>query len=232
MDRAGTVQIEGTQVLGGGIALVAGEAVGGIDPVIGAQQPVAKHLGDDGGGGNRQAASVPLHQRFAVLVQAGNGQTIHQNAVGGGVERVEGEAHGPVRGPQDIDPVDLLGLDDADTHGQRFPSDPGLGLFAGGGGEFLGVGDAGRIEVGRKNDGGGDDRAGEGPAARLVHPRHPPPAPRPTGPLRIVVHGAMWWARARGQNTQSARPMTRFAGSGPHLCESCESLRLSPITNR
>src|SRR5262249_36835689 len=68
VERTGAVRVQGGQMIGGAVALVAGEAVFGELLVDLHHDPVARDLGDDRRGRHGGAAGVAVHQ---VLLRAG-----------------------------------------------------------------------------------------------------------------------------------------------------------------
>ena len=64
MKRRRTVLAKGFQVIGGGVAFVAGKAILRVDGVPFFHAGIAVGFGEDGSSGNRNAASVTLDERF------------------------------------------------------------------------------------------------------------------------------------------------------------------------
>jgi hypothetical protein len=160
---------------GGVVALVAGEAVAGVEGVHLDHQAVAGGLGEDGGGGDGQALGVAADHGAAVelerLGQLEKRVAVDEDAIGAERQALHGAAHGEARGPVDVELGDLLHAGGGDGPGDSGGLDLGFKAFAGLGGQLLGVvqaiGDARGVEDARA----GVDRPGPGTAAGLVHAR-------------------------------------------------------------
>jgi len=137
---AGAVLAQALQVLGGGVAFVAREAVLRVLRIQVRKEPVPGDFGDDGGGGDGSTEAVALDQRCVGHRQTLDRQSIDQGVVRQGREGGDGLGHGAMGGAQDVQPIDEAGTDDPDAvlaRGHEFLID-GVAL---GGVEELGVGD-------------------------------------------------------------------------------------------
>lgn len=76
--------------------------------------------------------------------------------------------HGQLAGPQDIDGVDRLRLDDADGDGASLAEDQTADVDAVFAADELGIVDADERGLGVENDAGGDDGAGQTATAYFV----------------------------------------------------------------
>src|SRR5437763_8341906 len=142
MDGTGAVAVEGGEVVGGAVALVAGEAVLG-ELLVGLEhQPVARDLRDDRRRGDRRAARVSVDQVALRAGQRGQRDEVGDDELGDDAEHGQGLAHGQDRRLQDIDAVDGEVVDDADADGDGPLMDERVELFAPLGREELGVGQA------------------------------------------------------------------------------------------
>ena len=78
---------------------------------------VAPHLCDHAGGRDRQAIAVAIDDRSLGKRKRKNGQPINQDMIGGTGEDFDGGTHRFVGGAQNVDLVDLNGINDADRPG-------------------------------------------------------------------------------------------------------------------
>jgi hypothetical protein len=75
---------------------------------------VAGDFGDHAGGGNAKAEAIAVYDGGLWTWKGNNGQTIDQNVIGRDGERGNRHAHRFMRRAQNIDPVDLDRIDNAD----------------------------------------------------------------------------------------------------------------------
>src|SRR5262245_29732857 len=118
MDRRGTEQLERSQVLPYGIALVPGKTVTRVHGVEPVHDSIARGLGKDRSGGNRHAASVTLNDGTLGYLELLEPPRIEQDVLGGHAEALERATHGELTGPIDINGVDLLHFGKADRPGR------------------------------------------------------------------------------------------------------------------
>jgi len=167
MKRAGTVLAKGCQVLGGGVALVLGQAILRVDDVPFFHAGVAVGFGEDRRGGDGDAAGVAVDEGL-LLDEDVELHGVEEEIVGSDGEQLEGGGHGLAAGLVDIPSIDALGVD--------FGNGPGDGVFADARGqlgatigrEFFGVVEADDAALGIEDYGSGDYRAEEGAAAGFV----------------------------------------------------------------
>ncbi len=145
---------------------------------------VAGDLGDDRGGGDREAQRVALDDRLDRAWQGRRDVAVDQRDVGHDPERGDGAAHRQQAGAQDVDAVDLAGAGSADANSDRADFDAGeecaVTGFACLAAQHLRIveiaaqhaAEAAPVEDHR----GGDDRPGERSAPRLVDAAHQPGA--------------------------------------------------------
>jgi hypothetical protein len=76
--------------------------------------PVARDLGDDACSGDTQANAIAINDRCLRNWKRNHGQTIDQDVVRRLEQSFDCEAHCTVACTQDIDSIDLHGIDDAD----------------------------------------------------------------------------------------------------------------------
>jgi hypothetical protein len=82
---------------------------------------IARDLGDYAGGSDAQANAITIDDCRLRKWKGNHGQTIDQNVVGVVDQRFDCEAHGFMARTQNVDSIDLYGIDDADS-----PSDFGI----------------------------------------------------------------------------------------------------------
>jgi len=97
------------------VADIALPAIAGIAPSQLAHDLVARHLGDDRGGGDRQAPPVAADHRPRRAGQGRRDIAVDQRGVGHDAERAHGALHRQQRGAQDVDAVDLAHAGGADA---------------------------------------------------------------------------------------------------------------------
>ena len=146
------------------VALEAVARMGGAEPD---HQPVARHLGDDRGGGDRQ------HQRIAAITASQSQPTAMRSRPSTNTrrgftgQRLDGARQRPQRGPQDVVAVDARGRAEGDRD-LGAGADFQIELFAILEGELLGIVEPLRDAVGIEDHGGGHHRPGERAAPGLV----------------------------------------------------------------
>ncbi len=96
------------EMRGAAVALVAGEAVAGVNAVEGDHDPVAHHLGDHRGGGDGEGTGVALDQGLLRHAERHRHVAVDQQEIGGNVQPADRPLHAAQGGLQDVDPVDLL----------------------------------------------------------------------------------------------------------------------------
>lgn len=167
MEGGGSEAGEGLEVFGGGVALMAGEAVAG-EVVVGAEGPfIAGGFGEDGGGGDGGDLGVALDD--GILGQGEvDGEGVDEEVVGLGAEGLDGAADGEPGGLIDIDAVDVGGVDPGDIPGNGASLDFGGQALTAGIGKGLAVSEAADGMIGVEDDGGGVDGSEEAAAAGLV----------------------------------------------------------------
>jgi hypothetical protein len=132
---------------------------------------VTSNFRDYTGGGDAEAEAIAIDNSGLGNWKGNNGQAINQHVVGRAGERCKGLAHRSMSGAQNIDSVDLHGIDNADR-----PTEVGvrdqvvINFFAQVRHELFGIVQPPVTEFFRKNDGGGYNRTGQSTAASLVDP--------------------------------------------------------------
>src|SRR5581483_11031678 len=193
MDRTGAVPVERRQMIGGPVALVAGEAILGELLVRLEHQPIAGDLGHDrrrGDGGAPGVAvdDVPLRTR-----QSRDGHEVRDHELRRDGQSGDGLRHRALRGLEDVHAVDGDVIDDADADRDRTLVDGGEELLAALGAQELGISQTSDAASGIEDDRRRHDGPGERPAAGLVEAGHAGHAGAPR--LTLVAVRRRWGRR-------------------------------------
>src|SRR5271168_1195471 len=167
MQRAGAMLAEGGEMLSGGVALVLRQAVLRIDGVPFFHASVAMGLGEDGGGGDGNAASVAMNERF-LLDEDVELHGVKKQIVGYDGKLAQRGRHGLAAGLVDVPGVDALGVDFGDGPGDGVLANAWGEFGAAVGREFFGVVQADDAALGIEDYRGGDNWSEEGAAAGFV----------------------------------------------------------------
>ena len=167
MKRRRTVLAQGLQMVGSGVALVAGEAILRVNGVPLLHASVAMRLGKDGGSGNGNTARVAFDERFLL------NEYIELHGVDKQIIRLDGEllqrsGHGLATGLIDVPSVDALGVDFRDGPSECMLVNARGKFRTALRGEFFRIVEADNAAFGIKNDRGGDDWAEERAASGLI----------------------------------------------------------------
>ena len=139
MDGAGAEAGQGLQVVAGGIALVAGEAVAGVFAVEGGHFPVPGDLGENRCGGDGGNAAVAADDGPGSVLPVGAEVAVDVDEFGLHRELFYGAAHCEQAGLQDVETVDFRGAGASDGEAEAVLNDPLEAGFALRGGEFFRV---------------------------------------------------------------------------------------------
>ena len=154
----------------GAIAFVLRKSVGGIARLHFDHEAVARDLRDDARGGDAEAEPVAADERGLRHGEGEHGQAVDQGVIGCEDQRGESAAHRFVRGVEDVQPVDFLGLDHSESPADfAVAGDLGVKPFAGSLGKFFRVVEIAMAESLREHDRRRDHRAGERAAPRLIN---------------------------------------------------------------
>jgi hypothetical protein len=132
---------------------------------------VTGNFRDHTGSGDSKAEAIAIDNSGLGNWKRNHGQAINQHVLGRAGERCDGLAHRSVRGPQNINAVDFLGIDNTNR-----PTEVGvrdqlvINFFAQVRRELFGIVQAPVPEFFRKNDGGGYNRTRQSAAASLIDP--------------------------------------------------------------
>ena len=155
----------------GAVTLVLAEAVFRITGAEVAHNRIARHFSDDARGRDAQTQAIAVDDRGLRKRKRENGQPIDEDVFGRRRERRNRHAHCLMRGAQNIDPVYLKGIDDADCPGDRRIADEVvIDFLAQRGCELLGIVEFVAAKFFRKNHCGRDHRPSESAAPRFINP--------------------------------------------------------------
>ena len=109
--RARSMLAEHSEVVRRGIAPMAGKPVLGKFPIEFIHEPVAGDLGQDTGGGNAEAQTIPSHEGSLF-----HGESFHRESVDQGMSRrmsivlqsIQGAPHRQMSGSQDVELSDFF----------------------------------------------------------------------------------------------------------------------------
>ena len=167
MKRRRTVLAQSLQMVGSGVALVAGEAILRINGVPLFHASVAMRFGKDGGSGDGNTAQVAFDERFLL------NENIELHGVDKQIIRLDGEllqrgGHCLATGLIDVPSIDALGVDFRDGPGECMLVNARGKFRTAFRGEFFRIVEADNAAFGIENHRGGDDRAEERAAASLI----------------------------------------------------------------
>ena len=98
----------------GAVAFVLAETILGETRAEVTHHHVARHFCDHAGGGDRQAVTIAVDDRGLREWKGKNRQSVDENVIGRRKERGDGDAHRLVGRAQNVDRVDLDGINDPD----------------------------------------------------------------------------------------------------------------------
>ena len=155
---------------GGAVTLVLAEAIFREFFAEVAHNPIARHLRDDAGGSDAHTQAIALDDRGLRKRERENRQPIDEDVFGLSNERRERRAHRLVRRAQNIDPVDLDGINDADCPSDRRIADElVINFLTQLGRELLGIVESATSKFFRKDHRRRDYRSGESAAPRFIN---------------------------------------------------------------
>src|SRR5260370_812239 len=161
MDGTRTELANGALVLRSCVPLVIGKPVTGIFLIQFRHQPIAIHFRDDGCRSNRKIDAVSFVEAVLGLRETGNRAAVDENMLRRNRQGLQGKLHCANTGMIDIDPVDLINLHKSNRNSGRALPDFLIELDARLLIESFRVIDTFDLHARWKNNGGGDNRAGE-----------------------------------------------------------------------
>jgi hypothetical protein len=152
------------------VTFVLGEAILGELSAKVTHHPVARDLGDDAGGSDAQADAIAVDDGRLRKWKRDDGQPIDQSVIWRFDQGFDRQTHGAMARAQDVDPIDLDGINNGDS-----PSDFGsrdqfaIDLLAQFRRELFRIVQAAMTKFFGKNHCGCDDWTRQCPAARFVN---------------------------------------------------------------
>src|SRR5260221_10278124 len=183
MKRCRAETTEGFEVNGSAVTFVLGEAVAGEIGVEFIEARIAVSFGEDGGGGDGNAARVSFDERF-LFDENVELHGVDQEIVGDDRKLLERGGHRLAAGLIDVPGVDAGGINFGDGPRERVFANAESEFTAAFGRKFLGIVEADNAALGIEDDGGGNDRAEESAAAGFVNAGDARPAEFARGSLK------------------------------------------------
>jgi hypothetical protein len=153
----------------GAVAFVLAEAILGKPGAKVAHNRIARDLGDHAGRGDAQAEAIAVDDRGLRERKREDGEAVDEDMVGLEIQGADGGTHRFVGGAQDIDRINLHGIDNSNRPRDRLIVDEfAVNFFAAFGEKLLRIVEPAMPEFFRKDDGGGYDRSGQRPAPGLI----------------------------------------------------------------
>ena len=115
MDRARAEFMELQEMQFGAVAFMLAERILRKLPAKVTHHSVACDLGDHASGSDAQANAITINDGRLRKWKWDHRQTIDQNMIGLVHQRFDGKAHGFMARTQNVDPIDLDGIDNADS---------------------------------------------------------------------------------------------------------------------
>ena len=179
MERRGSVNAQSLEMVRRGVSFVARESVLRIDRVPFFHASVAVRFGEDGSGGDGNAARVAFDKRF-LLDQHIKFHGVDEEIVGRNRELLKGGGHGLAGGLINVPGVNALRVDFGDGPGEGVLANAFAEFRAAFGGQFLGVVETDNSAFGVENHCGGNHGAKQRTASGLINAGDA----RPTQPAR------------------------------------------------
>jgi hypothetical protein len=155
------------------VAFVLAEAILGELSAKVTHHPVARHLGDDAGGSDAQADAIAVDDGRLRKWKRDDGQPIDQSVIWRFDQGFDRQTHGAVARAQNVDPIDLAGINNTDSPSYFGIRDQvAINLFAQFRRELFGIVQASMTEFFRKNHCGRDDWTRQRTAAGFINPRN------------------------------------------------------------
>ncbi len=168
MERTGPVPGNGQQVVPGAVPFVPAEPVLREGVIICLHDLITGNLGEDGSSGDGEAKTIARRDDTMRDGAAGGLIAVDQDKIRRRIKSIDGLPHGQECRAKDIDRIDDLLLDHAEPEGQGVCPDGLVESFPPACAEPLGIIDPDDDTGCRKDDGGGNHRAGEAPAPGFI----------------------------------------------------------------
>src|SRR5437870_12256676 len=171
MDRARAEFMELQEMQFGAVTFMLAERILRKLPAKVTHHSVARDLGDYAGGSDAHADAITIDDRRLRKWKRDHRQPVDQYVVGRFDQGFDRQAHGAVARAQNVDPIDLDGINNTDS-----PSDFGIrdefaiDLFAQFRRELFGIIQTTMTKFFSKNDSRGDNRTRQRAAASFVNP--------------------------------------------------------------
>ncbi len=189
----------------GAITLVTVESVPRIVVMAVHHHPIPGHLGENGGCGDREAASIAVYDSNLGATKV-DYAGIEEQGIRRNRQGKDGPLHRDSVGGAETNDIQFLRRNHADSTAHCHVENLSQHLFAKPRGQLFGVPDpkeglsesgAGLTETNWKGDGSGDQRTRQGTAADLVHTRHHATARLPKGNLVVKGRRDVFWPHAQ-----------------------------------
>ena len=147
--------------------------------------------------------------------------TVDEQKIRSGIKLFDRHDHCTQRGLENVDAIDDLRIDYADTDGHRIPAYLPVGHEAFTGRQLFGIADAVQGGIIGPNDRGRHHRSCQGASSGLVHPGHPSIALCQGvvfKTLQFTVHG-LSAAKAAGRRCRQPLPLHQFESPSRLKCE-------------
>ena len=158
MKGRGSVLAEGVQVIGGGVTFMASQAVLRIDGVPLGHTRIAVRLGEDGSGGDGNAASISVDDGF-LLDEHVEFDGVEEQIVRDNGKLAQSGGHGLAAGLINIPGVNALRIDFRDGPGESMFANARSEFVTAVGDKFFGVVEADDAPLGVQDNGCSDDGA-------------------------------------------------------------------------
>lgn len=187
---------ERLEMMRGRVPLVAGEAVGGKDRMASIHPAVAGDFGEDRGGRDAAAPSVPLDQRGLPDAKTRDAEPIDDHVVRSVSAPANGEtpdrkAHRAKGGASDVVTIDPCRRNGPDPPGRAPLEDRTHEAFPLGCTQKFGIAKPRDTGAGKQDDRRRDDRARKTPPPHFIRPRNPAETGAPESGLPSTTRRAM-----------------------------------------
>jgi hypothetical protein len=204
------------EVIRSGIALVSGKPVLRVDSVPFFHARVAMGFGEDGGGGDRNAAGVALDERFLfdenIELHGVDEQIIRLDR-----ELLQGGGHGLAAGLINVPGVDALGIYFSDSPGKRMLVNAHRKFRAALGRKFFRIVEADNAALGIENDRGSDYRTEERAAPSFIETGDAHPAKLSRRSLETGRAETAHWPEILARRAGRTRLLVTKRGNGIDL---------------